>query len=85
MRRCRTNRSGGLGDKRIRKGNELKETSNYLSNLIQKRKDLKTNFEKETEAILTNVSTIKNNIIKHLIKIEGKVQDKIIALKKKQI
>lgn len=45
---------------------DLKETSKQLSELIQNRRDLKTDFEKEAEAIFTKVSTIKDNIVEHL-------------------
>ncbi|CAG2210834.1 TRIM56 [Mytilus edulis] len=58
------------------------ETSKQLSDLLQSRKDLTTDFEKETEAILTKVSTIKDNIIKHLNKIENQIKDEIKSLKK---
>ncbi|XP_071145173.1 uncharacterized protein, partial [Mytilus edulis] len=61
---------------------ELKSTSKQLYDLIQSRKDFTTDFENETEAILTKVSTLKDNIVKHLNKIEEQVKDEIKLLKK---
>ncbi|XP_063408866.1 E3 ubiquitin-protein ligase Midline-1-like [Mytilus trossulus] len=61
---------------------ELKETNKQLSDLIQSRKHLTTDFEKETEGILTKINTIKDNIIKHLNKIENQIKDDIKSLKK---
>ncbi|CAG2200202.1 TRIM56 [Mytilus edulis] len=64
---------------------ELKDTSKQLSDLIRDRKNHLTDFEKEVQAILTKVSTIKDNIIEHLNKIEGQIKDKIIKLKKETV
>ncbi|XP_052083527.1 E3 ubiquitin-protein ligase TRIM33-like [Mytilus californianus] len=69
-------------EKALRLSTELKQTSKQLSDLIQNRKDLTTDLEKEAEAILTKVSTIKNNIVKHLNKIESQVKEEINTLKK---
>ncbi|CAC5403472.1 TRIM56 [Mytilus coruscus] len=55
---------------------ELKDTSIKLSHLIQNRKTNLTDFEKEAEAIRTKVSTIKDNIVKHLNKIEEQLRTK---------
>ncbi|VDI02836.1 tripartite motif-containing protein 56 [Mytilus galloprovincialis] len=69
-------------EKAIELSTELKETNKQLSDLIQSRKDLTTDFEKETEGLLTTISTIKDNIIKHLNKIENQIEDEIKSLKK---
>ncbi|XP_063409009.1 E3 ubiquitin-protein ligase TRIM45-like [Mytilus trossulus] len=64
---------------------ELNDTSKQMSNLIRDRKKHLTDFEKEVEAILTKVSTMKDNIIEHLNKIEEQVKDEIIKSKKKAV
>ncbi|VDI55895.1 Hypothetical predicted protein [Mytilus galloprovincialis] len=61
---------------------ELKDTNKKLSDLILDRKNHLTDFEKEVHAILTKVSTIKDNIIEHLNKIEEQIKDEIIKSKK---
>ncbi|CAC5401221.1 TRIM56 [Mytilus coruscus] len=64
---------------------ELKETSKQLFDLIQNRKGHLTDFEKEVEAILTKVSTIKDNIFLHLNKIEEQIKDQIVKSKKEEV
>ncbi|XP_063409015.1 E3 ubiquitin-protein ligase Midline-1-like [Mytilus trossulus] len=64
---------------------ELRDTSKQLSDLIQNRKTHLTDFESEVGAILTKVSTMKDNIIEHLNKIEGQIKDEIIKSKKETV
>ncbi|XP_052102927.1 uncharacterized protein LOC127736423 [Mytilus californianus] len=64
---------------------ELKETSKQLSDLIKNRKNHLTDFEKEAEAILIKVSIIKDNISKHLNKIETQIKGEIIKSKKEEV
>ncbi|XP_071145591.1 transcription intermediary factor 1-alpha-like [Mytilus edulis] len=64
---------------------ELKDTNKKLSDLILDRKNHLTDFEKEVQAILTKVSTIKDNIIEHLNKIEEQIKDEIIKSKKETV
>ncbi|XP_076086412.1 uncharacterized protein LOC143057066 [Mytilus galloprovincialis] len=61
---------------------ELKETSKQLSDLIQNRKDRTTDFEREAQVMITKVSSIKDNIVKHLIKVEGLIEEEINKSKK---
>ncbi|CAC5403470.1 unnamed protein product [Mytilus coruscus] len=64
---------------------ELKETSKQLSEIIRDGKNHLTDFEKEAQAILTKVRTIKDNIVKHLNKSEEQIKEVIIKSKKEAV
>ncbi|VDI25156.1 Hypothetical predicted protein [Mytilus galloprovincialis] len=72
-------------EKSIKLSAELRETSKQLSDLIQNRKRHLTDFEKESEVILANVSTIKATIVEHLNKIEEHIKNEIIKSKKEVV
>ncbi|CAG2196332.1 TRIM56 [Mytilus edulis] len=49
-------------EKATKLSTELKETNKQLSDLIQNRKDLRTDYQKEAEFILTKVNEINNTL-----------------------
>ncbi|XP_076086874.1 E3 ubiquitin-protein ligase TRIM45-like [Mytilus galloprovincialis] len=64
---------------------KLTGMSKQLSDLIQNRKEHTVDFEKEADAAFRRVSTIKDNIVKHLNTIEEQIKGEINKSKKEVV
>ena len=61
---------------------KLKDTSVKLNEILKKRKDNVSRFEEETNAILAEISNVREYVNKHLGEIEDKLRNEMTSTKK---
>ncbi|CAC5394488.1 unnamed protein product [Mytilus coruscus] len=60
----------------------LKESNEYLEDVLQKRKQNIKKFEKDTDTVLSKIETLRENLIKHVKKLEENLRDELKNSKK---
>ncbi|VDI67652.1 midline 1 [Mytilus galloprovincialis] len=72
-------------EKAIHLMTKLTETSNTLGNVLQNHKTNKENFEHGIETVLQEISRLRENVCKHLNKLEQKLRNEANSKRKEKV